>query len=466
MPQSSGPDDRRTEGAMGSPATTALRLSILLSLAAASVRADQRPGRYFGHKEMRISDPCKPNAQGKALEPCHLLCRSKVWEWRFWVTNYNVGETYGNGEHQGIGIYGFEYEFDDRHGPEQGLIKQPLWEDETELDNVVARPDERWSKRALCKQPTQIYKKLIYNHGRTLAQGKSKSWWDQWRSSRYPIASLATIDVPAPHWEWSGREGLSERAEKTKACLDKIKDGFCDAVCGNCSYVLPERGQGDKLGRLLDQKMAFPRREGKDQMNVKYVRTTEGKDGNGVPIPDKDRTRVLIPDMVTSSGSASAMEVESKGFRDPFTHCVNPRAQDAQQALSSSLVFWTSDGRENGRVITGLYGHNSNTDAQAGYQAFLQCGRSPDDVASFLKKCEICGDRRQGADGGEEQWPCLDPNPNTKNTAKNEWKEMDQWLKELDPNRNVDDSTLGMTNDPEGNPVPICRGNGHKVYGM
>jgi hypothetical protein len=420
-----------------------------------------------------IGSPCKPGANpgGKELWPCHPLCVEKAWEWRFWVTNYNVGSTWGQGEHQGIGIFGFEYAFDRRIPPERGTV-QPPWNAPNSIMSVVSRPDEHGEagivlRSGLCENPLPPrHHQFIFNHGRTLARHPSSAQGDDQKdpriAGRYPVEARARISIPpVPHSEWAlatpagGESKTLDRVKNTQACLDKIEDGFCDAVCGNCSYVLP-RGMGIGVdigpGKAMDQGMQFSRQEGTEPLDVHYLRTTEEENGRRVRIPGAQPPPRRDERSPGWDPPPEQPHPEEEGFRDPFTHCVDPR--NPVQALSNHLVFLTPDGSAKGRVVTGLWGHNSNTDAEVEYEVFVYCGTTPENLARIPEACKECGKWRPGSD---EQWPCLDHT----NRAKSKWDRFPDV-------QDVDDSSLGMV-DPERdlNPVPLCKGNKNRpVHGM
>jgi hypothetical protein len=411
------------------PAVLASLVAVARSAAASPAPTD------LGQVEIVLTDPCLARTgDGFSMKACADACIEKVWQWRFWYTNYNVSGSWGYGEHQGIGIFGFEYSYDPRFPPQDGKVRAPWARAEEhparqrlmrpQADTPAAAVEEH----ALCAAPLPTFERFLFNHGRTLALLESGSNWDAaglWMD----VAARGTITRgPVKRNEWQSEASpVRVLVGQTLGCLARIEDGFCDSVCGNCSYVLPPLPAGALITTIENQRTQFVRGEGVAERPVRYVRTTE--DG-------EDPTQ-----LVTVDGTA--------GFGDAFTHCVADDAARPSQALASKAA-WVGG---NARFVTGRWGHNSNADAAAELEAFAHCGGArPDDLEDFHLACSICGERRGRWDAaGEVQWPCLDET----NSAQATWREnVDR--------HNVDDSTLGAAPGKS----PRCRGNGEPVHGM
>lgn len=427
-----------SETGLGSPRGAARRLApvVFASLLAVAPSGAAGPtATDLGQAQIVLTDPClAQGGDGFLMKACSDACVEKVWQWRFWYTNYNVSGSWGFGEHQGIGLFGFEYSYDPRFPPQDGKVRAP-W---TRTEEHPARrrlmrpqpdtPAATVEDHALCAAPLPIFERFLFNHGRTLALMESGSNWDSaglWMD----VPAQGTITRgPVPGIEWKSQTSpVRVLVGKTLGCLERIEDGFCDSVCGNCSYVLPASPAGTPITIVENQRTQFVRQEGTVERSMRYVRTTED---------DEDPTQV-----VTVDGTA--------GFDDSFTHCVADGAERPSQSLASKLAW----GGGNARFVTGRWGHNSNTDAAAELDAFANCGGDrPDDLEFFHMACVTCGERRGRWDsGGEVQWPCLDGT----NTARATWREnVDR--------HNVDDSTLGAAPGKS----PRCRGNGEPVHGM
>ena len=432
-------------------------------------RAQSVAGRNIGRVNIVLTSVCdEVNDDGRRVAPaCEPACVRKVWEWRFWFTNYNVDESFGIGEHQGIGIFGYEYAYDPRWLPREGPVRPP-WPataGRDDFEGQIQRPDESGPaaevlRSALCAQPVEIHRRLIYNHGRTLAQRESELgignlnvedftaygvWIDVIRDGRITVGPAAPDD-----WD-DERSRLSQRRLATQRCVAAIEDGFCDAVCGNCSYVIPSDAIGERVEDVRRDRLdAFLHPEGAGGANMSYVRS-EQRQRAWFPHRPGEPRELMGPDAIGAG-------LTDTTHRDPFTHCVEHRSYPSgrqgfgTEGLTTKATLATWDGLTQGLVVSGLYGHNSNTDAEAQYQAFLQCASAPE--MALAEGCDVCGNRQRDVqDGGEAQWPCLDRT----NTARAAWHRAFQ-------HHDIDDPGLGAL--PEGNPMPVCRYNGKPVHGM
>lgn len=142
----------------------------------------------------------------------------------------------------------------------------------------------------------------------------------------------------------------------------------------------------------------------------------------------------------------------NKKFKDPFTHCYDKEAAYPPHPtqMISTILQWAgnqsiSDFEDRARVVTGMYGHNSNTDADAELYQFESCGKNP--TTKPESACDKCGNPR----GKNVQWPCLDRT----NKAEAKWHITDGM-------HNVDDSKLGSLPGK----APKCANTQYKVRGM
>lgn len=376
---------------------------------------------------------------GYIVAKCTDACTSKFWRWRFWVTKYNVSGTIRAGEHQGIRIYGAEYKFDKRFLAEDGDHPQPWKAGKNTtpfLERILDPENEDVSKYALCKF-TNVIETKINNHGRSLATRKSSSNLDE-NIEGPPIKSLGDHVIgPLDYAQWSGSDdSVSGKSDSGKAahnitqCLKNILDGYCDSVCANCSYVLPLLTGGKKtatdpfvedIGPYPGQATNWTAKEG-----TRYVKYTNP----GTYVID-----------LTIGGVTTTLRT----FNDDFTHCVMPGAGPQQSLILASPSSLKG-------VVSGLFGHNSNTDAEAEFRQFEACIKDPS--VGKRKSCGKCGkDRFNSATKQTEQWPCA----NITNTATLTWSES----ADSGDMETVDDSNLGGPSIP-----PLCLSSGKLVNGM
>ena len=379
------------------------------------------------------------NAAGRfKLPSCAEDCQQKFWRWGFWVTNYNVDGSADFGQHQGIAVVGNEFIIDPRFPHADG--KKGTWEREGAADyqKELAKPRNTTVEVAALCDSSQSNFRLIYNHGRTIALQAVA--WDGY--STPPIKELRSITVgPVTHDKWSNTtDPASLRQKATTDCLLQIKDGFCDSVCGNCSSVIPS---GFGATGTVDAKYEI-----KNQ-NTQFT---------------VDETRHLVPSMTKyvqgkRPNSKDPMWGDVLGnplyYLDPFTHCVSPAVTDPQQAVTSKIAISLG----NKRVITGLFGHNSNTDAEAEFEHFLSCEKDPfvetrRPTSESPLACSACG-QRETRNGKPIQFPCVMKS----NTAASTWTRIED-LHSIDSE--ADRLGAGAA---EGTP-PICLTNGEPVKGM
>jgi hypothetical protein len=399
------------------------------------------------------------------LGPCAPACQDETWRYVLWVTNYNVAGTLGYGEHQGLAILGKHYRYDRRYAPESGIAAPWLWtlgaavsaadqfrartsapggelyepavEMPGDADDLfsgetlpltpVLAPHPVIDAAALCEPPATVLDRRMYNHGRTLAETVPNHAWDSFFGKRdlIPLQALAAIEVTRR------RDGTTEgtgTASEVEQCLATIRDGFCESQCGNCSYVLstgfglplsstpdnqitniPQGTQGPyqegPYGAPVNARDNFSRLE--DDRIVWYVGGSSfgrAEDvAQFVPAmwPDPDLVTVDDGSFVSVVGPLAQGQQVPDEYDDPFTHCVDPNALVASQ----SPILTTS-------FLSGRWGHNSNSDAQADLVQFLDCGDAPVASADPLwwndNACLACGEPRLGPDDAPTQAPCQD----------------------------------------------------------
>lgn len=392
-------------------------------------------GKKFKKHTAKIT-VCGKKASGKYfVAKCTDACTSKFWRWRFWVTRYNVSRTFFQGEHQGIRIHGAEYKFDKRFPAKDGM-KQP-WKPGNSnpfMERILDPDNEDVSKSAMCNAVKIVLRTKINNHGRTLALATSAAWLNR-NIKGLPIKILAEHSIgPLDYPKWSDPSGsYSKESAEITQCLDNIHDGYCDYVCGNCSYVLPPLDMTKPAHAALDS--SGQKIKGFAAQVSVVPPAVEGTGGSTV-IYTKNP---IVYKLKVLGGTIRKLD-------DDFTHCVNPTSTKDQQRL----MFVAT--RANG-VITGLWGHNSNTDAEAEFRQFKACIKDPS--VSKSNSCGACGkDRSNPGAQRKVQFPCV----NSTNEAKETWSET---TKESLQIPKVYDSGLGGLSK-----APMCVGRGFMVNGM
>lgn len=461
------------------------------------------------------------------LGPCDPACRDQSWRYALWVSNYNVAGTLGYGEHQGMALIGTRYSYDPRYAPTDGEaapwrpsgslwamgdavseaqqfrarttapggetyvepVEMPgdvddLFINETLPLTPVLAAHPVIDSAALCEEPERVIDRRFFNHGRTLAERVPNHAWDSffWRRDLIPLEEVAAFEVARTH------DGVAQgvgTAEEVGACLDVLRDGFCDARCGNCSYVLPtgfglpfgqapanqiqgipEGTEGPYQvgvsGQLVNARTNYSRYE--DQRIVWYVGGSSW--GRAVDIVGYAPDEWPDPDLITTDpnafmsvvGDVTQSQPIPDEYDDSFTHCVDPNAWVSSQSpiLSTSL-------------LSGRWGHNSNSDAEAQRIQFMDCGAAPVASADPLwwneSACTVCGEPRLTDQNVPTQAPCQD----TTHTATSYW--------DVTPGaHDVDDLDLGRFTavGPErlaaehlsAMPDPICAWSSEPVFGM
>jgi len=461
------------------------------------------------------------------LGPCAPACQDQTWRYVLWVTNYNVAGTLGYGEHQGLAILGTHYRYDRRYAPEHGIdapwrvggalwavgaavstteqfrarttapggeLYEPSVEMPGDADDLFAGETSPLTPvlaahpvvdaAALCELPASVLDRRMYNHGRTLAEDVPNHAWDSFFARRelIPLQMLAATEVARR------RDGTTEgtgTASEVEQCLETIRDGFCDSQCGNCSYVL-STGFGLPLSSTPDNQIddipkgtSGPYQEGpfgapvnartnfsrlEDGRIVWYVGGSsfgrEEEVAKYVPAmwPDPDLVTLDTASFVSVVGPLGPGQQVPDEYDDAFTHCVDPDAFIASQ----SPILTTS-------FISGRWGHNSNSDAQADLVQFLDCADAPVPAADPLwwndNACLACGEPRLGPTDVPTQAPCQD----LTHTATSYWEE-------APGAHDVDDLDLGRYTavGPErvpaahmsGVPDPVCAFSSEPVLGI
>jgi len=279
------------------------------------------------------------------------------------VTVYDVAGTGGWGRHQGLAIFGAERIFDERFSlassPDLAYLSWRLPPTLGDLPIDVSDTllhGNPFSDLPMCAPPTVLLDRPLSNHGRAM--------------SREDVHAAQRVEIAHYHGD-----DLTNVAD----CMEHITDGYCDSVCGNCSYVLPSLiVAGSRSGDWSQEASRLW----------------------GEPGCPSDEAYYGHP------GDYSVPSVLGYRFPNPFTHCAWQRcADEAYEAPTLDAYAWFGE-----TVISGLYGHNSNADAEAEYRAFQHCV----DPAAW-PETEACG--ACGTDDDKRQYPCRDQT----NTAAHFW---------------------------------------------
>ena len=415
--------------------------------------------------------PCSAPDGEPTAPACSERCSTENYRWSFWVTQYNVGNTWGNGEHQGIRVLGHKYKHDSRFWPDgrpksqakgnqtaalktrpwrhdqsgllwkQGMSVSTQRQFEMRTTNpggessawVPVSQQASWeASNKLCGYE-QVLRKDIYNHGRSLAETVPTDYYYA-SKNLIPIRQL-TAGTATETWT----SASSPHHEDVQECMEVLDDGFCDSVCGNCSYVLPDAAHEDGWDSLSPL-LAVSRKV--------WASVTEGVK----PVMYVNGGKAVV---IGGNTIPASTEREDWGISywdtlwpDPFVHC---SAGDEQEIKSTVLPLALNWG-DQFRVVTGRYGHNSNSDAEAEYLHFRNCMSAP---KKFLNPttsnaCGACGVARATA----HQTPCVD----FTNRAASSWGR----TKGI---HNVDDK-LGVYPGGGSSRFPQCGWGGFRVAGM
>jgi hypothetical protein len=483
------------------------------------------PGANGGCPAEPACDDVDALTSALCVAPCDVRCATSTSRFSLWVTQYDVWRTLGYGEHQGLGLIGMRYTYDTRASAGAGMAAPwrhddgALWAQGDEVEPArqlemrtrnpggetadavpISLPADGTSGRAdidrfaLCSVES-ILDERLYNHGRTLAESVPQDDGDAFYRDRalIPLRLLSSFEVTTP-------AAALEPADEAARCLGVIEDGYCDAVCGNCSYSadlnnpnadwvdvaqpggqLPTPAQPtggspppaycpeDEATTTIESQRLCGRSPWstlEDGHEVFYV-------GGSIWGPGDDPEQDGVAWMSWADGA----------WPDPFTHCYDPNGAHPQQTPFGSVFVGP------GRMITGKWGHNSNSDAEAALRHFLGCAADPVTAAEPAwfnadadgSPCTACGHPRD-VDAEPTQWPCVDATQ----TASLGWG-YDTWTDARGIGatvttvgaHDVADFDLGKydgtdRSDPGFGPAetwadlpkPICRTSGEPVYGM
>lgn len=131
--------------------------------------------------------------------------------WELRQSGYNVAHTFGNGEHQGLGVY----------------RQSMYW-----LPGRVGQPG------GLCFVYTQTQR--LFNHGRTVRSTQGARYFD--------VVDSWSYGRPLTSGQWYGAGDGTAAAETASGAYNCFRatatDGFCDSVCNNDGYVMPTSALG------------------------------------------------------------------------------------------------------------------------------------------------------------------------------------------------------------------------------
>lgn len=433
------------------------------------------------------------NPMGFCRPMCDPVCVSQYWRYVFWVTQYNVSGTFGWGEHQGIGIIGHEYGYDDRFPWNTLGARMPPWRHpmtgqlwaqgmqvpaatqftmrttnpsgESAGNVPVSQSGQPATQSAYCFHSLHL-DRPIYNHGRSLARAVPT---DNYYRSR-DLIPMRQLDVVDQCRRWDGawcRSATAQHPNDIRACMTGITDGACDSKCGNCSYVAITAG--DQGGAVAYWEDVWVRRalltvHGARNEVVPRVEYVGGVSAGAVDRPWVDFyswSRLQRRWYISSTRRVDA----------PFTHCFDttagyvPGVNNPQEWVVAGSLAFQRDG------VTGRWGHNSNTDAAMERRLFLACGNDPRTAvteAGLHGMCDTCGTPVMRA-GQTTQYPCTARTC----TAQLSWAptggihNVDDWGVGLwpgfagNPNDGANPSWRGAAR-----PIPACRWGGFAVWGM
>jgi hypothetical protein len=429
---------------------------------------------------------------------CHPDCVEVAARYTLWRTVYNVAHSFRLGHHQGLHLLGYRYRYDSRFDWDAPGAPLPPWRrangalwhlgdgtsaaqqlemrrknpggeyydvathysiedaglDEHAFSNANVVSDSR-----MCSAPTVLVDRNLYNHGRTTASEVP----DDSDDSEYSQTGLIPMSAERAIFRYGvapendGYGANNQLIIDTTTCVEKITDGYCDSVCGNCSYVLPsfpvDSFEGEDV-TVYGQKNRF---------------TLNEVAGHSTQYVGRHRASYSYFESYWEDGSLEQSEAPQGEVSDPFTHCIDPReaAHQSQGELSefAQLGMQLAGYQGDPRMITGLYGHNSNTDAAAGIAHFAACDYAPSiykaQSAHVDAFCGMCGEPETPAPN-PTQAPCI----RYTNTAEGRYESptFDELWNDID----VDDPYIGRgpIAPSAAMPAPQCRMNGAGVYGM
>jgi hypothetical protein len=329
------------------------------------------------------------------------------------VSPYEVRGSYGLGRHQGVAILTVDYSFDERGASPLGSLIQfpdlPLDMEAAMLAREGAEGGAHDHARfALCEPPKMAFDRPLANHGRTLSRAPEHA------ANRR--GEIVHRDV---------RPGKPEEAAAAKAlttCIDRITNGYCDSVCGNCSYVLPKAA-------IMDSR------------TDDWSRSESAVSGGG----SCDEGGYY-----GGPGQVSLPTFTGALLPNPYTHCAHLGCSHRDEAPSLKTAVATAEDAP----VTGRFGHNSNTDAEAEARAFRACVGGSDGTA---EACAACGT----ASAQDRQDPCTART----NTAESFWA---QTASSSLGGTRIDDAFPVITESTAGEPLPppVCAWGKFPVHGM
>jgi hypothetical protein len=303
------------------------------------------------------------------------------------VNAFDVANTGGLGRHQGISVLGAEFSYDDRVpvGGDSVVWPDPLLPG-LPPDMTQAMSDNgRFTGFAMCDAPRMLLDTPLFNHGRTLlrdaAHAQNRVELRSAHGDRDATTSSADPSVV----------GSTPWAAQATTCLGGIKDGYCDSVCGNCSYVVPK----DVLTPLREADWSKPE---------DLVFGTNSCSG--------------ASSYYGGPGMTSQDSFLGNPYPDPFTHCAVIGCGAKDEAPTVNGLWWDSHS-----AVSGRYGHNSNADAEAAYRAFSVCVGTGEFAGDAV--CAACGTTRSPG----KQDPCVDQT----NTAAGWWDRTASLTRDLYP---------------------------------
>lgn len=370
-----------------------------------------------------------------------------------------------------------------------------LWPSETLPWVPESQAHPRVDAAALCELPERLIDVRHFNHGRTLAETVPNHAWDGFFASRglIPLALLEVIELTrtaAGEWSSPTLPAAQGMPEAVAACLAVVDDGFCDSRCGNCSYVMPTGFIGTPFAAsepgfqiagvpaasvapytVSDAGLVAARTnwsEAEDGHTVWYVGGSVWGRAQDVASyadhgdwPDPDGVPAEAPGdawMSTAGADVQGNDGIPDDWTDPFTHCVDP----SDFAGSQRPASWP-------RFISGRWGHNSNSDAEASLRQWLGCAQDPvaavTDAWTSAFACDACGTPRVGPGGEPTQQPCRDHT----HTATSYWERSPGThdVDDFDPGKHDAVEQPRMPTDSWAElPKPVCRSSGEPVYGM
>jgi hypothetical protein len=289
----------------------------------------------------------------------------------------------------------------------------PPWQQGDDFTRLTQDPgSEEIEQAALC-QMVPLIERDIHNHGLTLAKG----------GGPVEVASSHRLLIRPD----DGRDER-DRAVQTGWCMSGITDGYCDSVCGNCSYALPDSVE-------YGARSATSRHSKVHQTRVEQDQTVHYVGGGGW---DRSETCDVWEDSIVP------LDAGWYEHHDPMTHCtrngiagahergINPEGPRDEVLLTMDIA------------LAGRFGHTSNTDAAAEFAQFETCRAKPDIAPE--DSCRICGTRLEE---GQFQAPCV----HGENTATIQWP--------VSHARHNAPREAG-----EAGPEPRCRFGGFEVSGM